>query len=451
MSVPTLLVDDDRAFSSLAAAALRREGLTVTLARSLHEAREALAHTAAELVILDRRLPDGDGLSFLPELKQRLPSAPVIMITAYGDISSAVDAVRAGAADYLTKPVELTDLVMKVRRALDAVQLRDRLEHAEAELFTRHRLVQPQSASMRAVLNVLQRVAQTPRSPVLLLGETGTGKEALARHFHSMAFGPDAPFVHLNCAALPESTFESELFGHERGAFTDARTSRRGLVEVANGGTLFLDEIGELPLALQAKLLTFLDAGSFRRLGGTSEQRGTARIVAATNRDLEAGVRKGAFREDLWFRLAVFRVQLPPLRERREDIVPLAEGLLTALEAELGRRGAKLNAKGKERLLRYSFPGNVRELRNVLERALVLESALDLQLDVLDMGVHESSPQPSEASDAKTFRVTGGPITLEEIEKRYARFVLDQLGGRRMDAAQALGVSYPTFLKRIEG
>ena len=445
----TLVVDDDRSFSAMAAAALRREGMTVVLARSLHEAREALGTTPPELVVLDRRLPDGDGMSFLPEIRQRFPSTPVLMVTAYGDIASAVDAVRAGAADYLTKPVELADLVMKARRALDGLRLRERLEQAEAELSTRHRLVMPTSASMREVMNLLERVARSPRSPVLLLGETGTGKEALARYFHQLAFGSDAPFVHLNCAALPESTFESELFGHERGAFTDARSLRRGLVEVANGGTLFLDEIGELPLPMQAKLLTFLDAGSFRRLGGTVEMRGTARVVAATNRDLEAGVKNGSFREDLWFRLAVFKVQLPPLRERPEDLPPLTDGLLAQLASEFGRRGISIGPRARERLLAYRFPGNVRELRNILERALVLEPGPELQLAVLETGAQE--PRASVAADGSSFVVTDGPITLDTLEKRYARFVLDRLGGRRMEAAQALGVSYPTFLKRIEG
>jgi DNA-binding NtrC family response regulator len=446
----TLIVDDDRSFSSLAAAALRREGMVVTLARSLHEAREYLEQAAPELVVLDRRLPDGDGMEFLPELRQRAPSAPILMVTAYGDIASAVEAVRAGAADYLTKPVELADLVMKARRSLDSLRLRDRLEQAEAELSTRHRLVPPVSTVMQDVIGLLERVARSPRSPVMILGETGTGKEALARHFHHLAFGADAPFVHLNCAALPESTFESELFGHERGAFTDARSARRGLVEVANGGTLFLDEIGELPSQLQPKLLTFLDSGSFRRLGGSNELKSSARIVAATNRDLEAAIQSGGFREDLWFRLAVFKVRLPPLRERPEDLIPLAEGLLAQLSAEFGRRGISLSERGRERLRGYRFPGNVRELRNVLERALVLEAGPSLHLDVLENGRKEA-PRPAVAVDPSVFAVTDSPITLEVLEKRYARFVLDQLGGRRMEAAQALGVSYPTFLKRIEG
>jgi DNA-binding NtrC family response regulator len=266
----------------------------------------------------------------------------------------------------------------------------------------------------------------------------------LARHLHALSFGGEgAPFVHVNCAALPESTVESELFGHERGAFTDARATRRGLVEMAHGGTLFLDEVGELPAPLQAKLLTFLDGGRFRRLGGAAEITSSARIVAGTNRDLESERRAGRFREDLWFRLSVFRIDIPPLRERREDVLPLAEGLLSDLARELGRRDARLSERGRERLGAYAFPGNVRELRNVLERALVLEAGPELHLEVL-----ASSPAPAPASSGD-FVLAGEPLPMEEVERRYARHVLERLGGRRMEAARALGLSYPTFLKRL--
>jgi two-component system response regulator AtoC len=447
MSISVLLVDDDRGFSTIAGTALQREGFEAVLARSLHEARAHLSRAAPDVVILDRRLPDGDGLLFLPELKALVPSAVVMLVTAHADIASAVDAMRAGAADYLVKPVELTDVVMKVRRSAEDIRLRDRLQQVEAALSGRRRLVKPQSGAMKRVQEMLERIAQTPRSPVLLLGETGVGKEVMARHVHGMGNGDAAPFVQVNCAALPETTVESELFGHERGAFTDARAARRGLVEVANGGTLFLDEIGELPLALQAKLLTFLDSGRFRRLGGTGEQASSARIIAATNRDLQAEIQKGHFREDLWFRLAVFRIDVPPLRERKDDILPLAEAMLEDLRAELGKRAATLSAKARERLLGYSFPGNVRELRNVLERALVLERGPELSLEVLDQAAVRTLPA---AADGHEFRLGGAPVPAEEVEKRYARYVLERLGGRRMEAARTLGLSYPTFLKRIE-
>jgi len=445
LNLQTLVVDDDRAFASLAAAALQREGFPVAVAHSLHAARKSIAQAPPELVVLDRRLPDGDGLELLAELKQALPSTIVVMVTAHGDVTSAVDAVRAGAADYVVKPVELPDLMLRVHRSADTLRMQDRLTHAETELAERHRLVPPRSGAMRGVLSMLERIATTPRSPVLFLGETGVGKEVLARELHRLSAGESAPFVHVNCAALPESTVESELFGHEKGAFTDARATRRGLVELAGGGALFLDEVGELPLALQAKLLTFLDAGRFRRLGGAREQTSNARIIAATNRDLEAAVAAGTFREDLWFRLSVFRIDVPPLRIRREDVLPLAEGILRSLGAELGRRGVVLGARARERLERYAFPGNVRELRNVLERAIVLETGPELELDHLE-GARPSAEEPGSLA----FTVSGDPIAMEELERRYARFVLARLGGRRMEAARAVGLSYPTFLKRLE-
>ena len=446
MSRSILLVDDDRGFSSLAQAALAREGHPVVLARSLHEAREAVERAAPELVVLDRRLPDGDGLDYLPELKAQLPSTPVVMVTAHGDIQSAVDAIRAGAADYVAKPVDLTDLVMRAQRAMGEQNLRERLSRVEAELSGRRRLVPPRSPAMRQVLEMLERIATSPRSPVFLLGPTGAGKEVLARHVHAMGAGEDAPFVHVNCAALPESTVESELFGHEKGAFTDAKQARRGLVEVASGGTLFLDEVGELPLPLQAKLLTFLDSGRFRRVGSSSEESSSARVVAATNRNLELEIREGRFREDLWFRLSVFAIHVPPLRDRPEDVIPLAAQLLSELGQELGRKGFRLGEQGRARLQNYAFPGNVRELRNVLERALVLEAGPELTLSLL-----QTMREPVEGTaPAGSFVVTGDPRPLEDIEKRYVRHVLGQLGGRRVEAARVLGLSYPTFLKRLE-
>jgi DNA-binding NtrC family response regulator len=446
MPLSILLVDDDRAFASLAAAALTREGFPVAVAHSLHSARQAL-QKEPDLVVLDRRLPDGDGLTFLPEVKAAAPRAVVMVVTAHGDIASAVEAVRAGAADYLTKPVELSELVMKARRASGEIQLHDRLSRAEAELSSRRHLVPPRSPAMREVAAALDRIGRTPgRTAVLLLGETGAGKEVLAWHFHTRSVGWDAPFVHLNCAAIPAAMAESELFGHERGAFTDAGPGRRGLVEVASTGTLFLDEVGDLPLALQAKLLTFLDSGTFRRLGSPEERHSEARVVAATNRDLEAAIKAGAFREDLWYRLSVFGLRVPPLRERREDILPLAEHVLAGLRGRLGR-APELSEVARERLLSYPFPGNVRELRNILERAAVMEPGPELQLDVLaraPAGGPRAGP-PGEGA----FVVQGEPITSEELERRYARHVLQQLGGKRMEAAKAMGISYPTFLKRL--
>ncbi len=440
----TLLVDDDRAFSAVAAATLQREGLPVTVAHSLHEARNLIAQKSFDLIILDRRLPDGDGLEALPEVRAALPGAVVVMVTAHGDIASAVEAIRLGAADYLAKPIELTDLLFKARRAADEIRLRDRLQHAEGALSTRRGLITPVSPPMKAVVDTIERIAlSSPRSPVLLLGETGCGKEALAWHLHQRSFGAAMPFIQLNCAALPESMAESELFGHEKGAFTDARATRRGLVELAARGTLFLDEVGELSAPLQAKLLTFLDGGRFRRLGGSTELSSSARVVAATNRDLERNVKEGRFREDLWFRLSVFRIEVPPLRARKEDIARLAEGLLPRVAGEQGRRDVpRLSASALARLERYRFPGNVRELRNILERALALESGAELSLDWL------VTPDAGASAPASGF-VSREVETLDALERRYARWALEQNEGRRLETAKALGISHPTFNKLV--
>ncbi|WP_224240844.1 sigma-54-dependent transcriptional regulator [Hyalangium gracile] len=444
MSTSLLLVDDDRTFSSLASSVLKAEGFLVRTARSLHETRAALARESPDLVILDRRLPDGDGLSFLPELRAQLPGTVVLMVTAHGDIASAVEAIKQGALDYLSKPVELDDLVLRARRAAQDVQLYERLRQAESALEGRRRLLAPRSPLMQQTIQMLERIATSPRSPVLLLGETGVGKEVIARHLHVLR-KEQGPFVHVNCAALPDALVESELFGHERGSFTDARTAKRGLVEVADGGLLFLDEVGELPLALQAKLLTFLDKGAFRRIGGSSELTSSARVVAATNRDLTQEVAAGRFREDLYFRLSVFKVEVPPLRARREDVLPLAESLVAELCAELGRRPVVFSAAARERLERYPFPGNVRELRNILERSLVLETGSTLELEALATGPRNASSAP----DPTAFVVSGPPRPLEEVERLYVRHVLELMEGRRMDAARVLGISYPTFLRRL--
>ena len=437
-----LLVDDDRAFSSLAAAALHREGASVTVAHSLHEARAAWSSQSFELVVLDRRLPDGDGLAALPEVKAQAPLAQVVMVTAHGDIASAVEAMRLGAADYLAKPIELSDLVFKAKRVADDVRLRERLHHVEGTLPTRRGVIPSRAPVMKPVMETLARVAATsPRSAVLLLGETGTGKEALAWHLHQQSFGAAMPFIQVNCAALPESMAESELFGHERGAFTDAKSTRRGLVELAARGTLFLDEVGELSPALQAKLLTFLDGGRFRRLGGAAELTSVTRVVAATNRDLQRLVSEGKFREDLWFRLSVFRIDVPPLRERREDLGPLAAELLSRLAREQGRRDVpSLSAAALAALQHYAFPGNVRELRNLLERALAVEPGPELQLDWAVLGM---------AGATKEGFVSPTVEPLEQLERRYAKWALGQLGGRRLDTAKALGISHPTFNKLV--
>lgn len=444
MSLHTLLVDDDRAFSSIAHAALTQAGFQVTSVPALYGARQALASRDFELILLDRRLPDGDGLKFLPEVLRSQPGVAVVMVTADDDVTSAVEALHLGAKDYVVKPVELEELIFKAQRAAAERQLRDRLAHAEHEIHDRHRLIPPLSPNMRCVLEDLEKIAARPFSPVLLFGETGVGKEVMARYLHSLS-APQGPFVHVNCATIPEASAESELFGHDKGAFTDAKSSRKGLLELADGGTLLLDEIGELNIAMQAKLLTFLDSGEFRRLGASETRRSQCRVIGATHQNLESGTATGKFRSDLWFRLSVFKVSIPALRDRREDIPILAQAFLEKMRRDLGRPFLKLSSVAHRRLTTYPFLGNVRELKNLLERAAVLESGPELNLDVLE----ESLSRPASHA-GHDFIVPGPPLTLEKVEELYVAHVLKQLEGRRMETAQVLGISYPTLAKRLK-
>jgi len=369
-----------------------------------------------------------------------------VMATAYGEIENAVKALQAGAVDYLTKPIQLPSLVVTIERALEARRLRRRAAgHSGA---SRRRLEREfcagSSGAMRQVLDLAEKVAGSPDTTVLVEGESGTGKQLVAHLVHVKTPGRrDAPFVELNCAAIPETLLESELFGFERGAFTDAKRAKPGLLEEAEGGTLFLDEVGDMPLATQAKLLKVLETQVFRRLGGTRDIATDVRFVAATHRDLAAEVETGRFRLDLFHRLDVFRIAIPPLRERPEDVLPLARFFLADLAARAGKAIGGLAPETERRLQAYAFPGNVRELRNVIERAVVLEGG-----PVLGEGSillrPERSPAPAVGAAPE-----GPPPSLAEVEREYVRGLLQRAGGNKSQVARWMGVSYPTVQKKI--
>src|SRR5438093_318767 len=338
MSASILMVDDEAVFRVLAEEALTAEGFEVRTAETLKKARAAFDRGAPDVLILDRRLPDGDGIDFLKGLRADETAAPggessgaiVIVVTAYGDVENAVEALKAGAWDYLTKPVQLTDLVVKLRKVLETRGLKDRLAIARSSAEGPS-MVEPESPAMREVVERLRSVSVSPLTPVFMVGPSGVGKQRAAELLHHLTWSgadPNAPFLEVNCAALPDDLVESELFGHEKGAFTDARSTRRGLIEMAAGGTLFLDEITKLPPRSQANLLKSLDSMRFRRLGGTRDFAVELRVVAATNQDAEALVKAGRFREDLYHRLAVFLVTIPPLAARREDVPGLARSFV---------------------------------------------------------------------------------------------------------------------------
>jgi two-component system response regulator AtoC len=451
MNASILVIDDDKSFRLLADEALSAEGFEVrtagTLARGLAVANEA----TPDVVILDRRLPDGDGIDAIQSLRADGPAAPLVLIaTAYGDVENAVDALRAGAYDYLTKPVQLADLVIKLHKVLETRGLRDRLRIARSTAAGAP-AVPPTSKGMKAVIDVLTRVAESPLTPVLLTGPSGSGKQRAAEMLHAMTFAKrdlDPPFMQVNCAALPEDLIENELFGHERGAFTDAKATQRGLIEMAAGGTLFLDEVTEMPLRSQAKLLKFLDTMRFRRLGGQREIAVELRVVAATNVDIRELVRRGQFREDLYHRLSVFAVAIPPLSDRRDDIPDLATTFVRWFAERVKKRVTGIAPEALRALQSYAYPGNVRELRNIIERAVILSRGPTL--------VERDLMFPSDAGAARApgffhvaLRDDGTPPPIDEIERTYVGRVLEHCNGHRTAAAQTLGISYPTFLKRL--
>ncbi len=451
MSASVLVVDDEHIFRVLAEEALVSEGFEVRTAASLARARAEMEKAGPDVLVLDRRLPDGDGIAFLKELRAEGPSGPVVVVvTAYGDVENAVEALRAGAWDYLTKPIQLTDLVVKLRKVLEARGMKDRLALARSGA-ARPPTVEPASPGMKDVVERVRRLSRSPLTPVFLEGPSGVGKQYAAELLHEMTFrgaDPDAPFVEVNCAALPDGLIESELFGHERGAFTDARAARRGVVEMADGGTLFLDEVTELPPAAQAKLLKFLDTMRFRRVGGEREIEVTLRVVVATNHDVRETIRTGSFREDLYHRLAVFLIAVPRLAERREDIRGLAEAFVTFFAARMKKKTSGLTPAALSILESYDYPGNVRELRNVIERAVILAqgpSVTEAEIVLYRAG----APLPAPPFFSAALAPSGSPPPLDEIERRYVSRVLDHLQGKRMTAAQALGISYPTFLRRL--
>lgn len=444
-----LLVEDDSAFATMAAQVARDEGGAVIQATTLAQAREASADRLFDVVLLDNHLPDGKGYDFFDQLARRHPDAPIVMITGLPDLGEAVTLTRNGLFDYLTKPISVEALAACLRRAKLRLATRD-VAVGSNEFFG-------ESPAMREVLSQLRQAAKHTASTVLLTGETGSGKDVAARTLHQIAF-PDgkAPLIAVNCAALPAEMFESELFGAERGAYTGADRKRAGLAGAAAGGTLFLDEIGEVPLALQPKLLRLLEAREFRALGSTESQPFTGRFVAATNKNLADEVKAGRFREDLLYRLDVFSIELPPLRKRRSDIVGLAELLLTQLATKYARSKPMLKAEDLTALNAHNFPGNVRELRNVLERSLLRTADdakwLALDLNWLNRGSATPTPAGSSAPAAKEEALPADRklTPVEAQEYRLIRDTLRETNGGIRRAAGKLGMSPQALLRRLE-
>ncbi len=452
MPARILIVDDEKMIRWSLKASLGEAGYEVEEADEGAAALEAFSREAPDLVILDYRLPDRTGLEVLKSIRALSPDVPVLLLTAHASLAGAVAAVREGAHDYLAKPYEVDDLLVRVERALEAYSLRRQLarrQEEEERQFGLPNLV-AESGAMREVVHLLRRVARSEATTILLLGESGVGKGLAARALHHEGRTTDRPFLNVTCTAIPETLLESELFGHERGAFTDAKTQKRGLFELADGGTLFLDEIGDLSPGLQAKLLRVLEEKSFRRVGGTRDLRVAVRIVAATNRDLDAEVEAGRFRRDLYFRLKVIPILIPPLRDRPEDLEPLARKFLGHFRKEFRKDVSDIEPAALQAFQRYPWPGNVRELRNAVERAVLLaEGGLVRRAD-LPREIVGGADERRHGVPATIFLLPPEGLVLEELERDLVRQALERAKGNRSQAARFLGLNRDQIRYRIE-
>jgi DNA-binding NtrC family response regulator len=440
-----LLVEDDDSLRVTQAMYLEREGFEVTAVGGGGEALRRIATDQYHAVVTDLRLDEVDGLGVLAAVKEKSPETEVILLTGFGSVDTAVEAMKAGAYDYLTKPVDPDDLVITLKKAVERLQLRRQVAYLQKEVAQQAGIGQIVAVSpeMQQLMTLIQQVAQNDAT-VLIEGESGTGKELMARYIHHSGRRADGPFVAINCGALPESLLESELFGHVKGAFTGAIKGKKGLFEVADGGTLFLDEIGETSPSFQVKLLRILEDGTFRRVGGTTEHRVNVRIIAASNKDLASLVPKGQFRRDLYYRLKVIPIFLPPLRKRSADIKPLAEHFVSHYANHMGRRHSSLSAAAIDRLQAHTWPGNVRELENAIERALIFCQGEEIQPSDLPLEVCMPPVEGFESAESS------GDMSMETMEQAHIRRVLEHCQWNRSRAARELGIGYNTLWRKIK-
>lgn len=447
-----LLVEDKESLRRVIRLTLENAGYTVTESADARAAINEISSTRYHLVLTDLRMPNGSGLDVLRAARTSDPDVPVILMTAFGSIDEAVQAMKDGAHDFLQKPVDSNHLLLLVERALEQARLRNENLLLREEWSRRYgfpRII-GESEVMKRAVGETQRVAQT-EATVLLLGESGTGKELFARAVHHLSNRRNKPFVAINCAAIPETLIENELFGHERGAFTGASDRRQGKFELASGGTVFLDEIGELPLAVQGKLLRAIEEKVIDRIGGRAQVPVDVRVVAATNKDLKAAVDQGEFRGDLFFRLAVFPLEIPALRERGDDVLLLANHFAAQLGRELRGRDAQFSEEALNRIRNHPWPGNVRELENAIERACILSDTL--VLEPRDLGF--SPPREAEIETLQELDLSG---TLSEVAHRAIALVerkkilaaLEANSGNKSLTAEDLGISYKTLLNKIK-
>ncbi len=447
-----LVVDDEKLIRWSITQALEDVGYVVEQAETAAQALAAIEREVPDLLLLDYKLPDRSGTEIMPELRKLAPRLPVIMVTAHASIPGAVEALKEGVRDYIGKPFEISVLLQSVRRALETSRLHEVVAwHGGKALGgVGGGQIVARSKAMQEVSRIVQRVAASGAFTVLLLGESGVGKGIIARALHNESGSRSEAFMNIACTSLPDQLLESELFGHEKGAFTDAKSSKKGLVELADRGTVFLDEIGDINMGLQAKLLGFLEDRVFRRVGGVRDIHVSVRVIAATNKDLEREVAEGRFRQDLFYRLKVIPVRVPPLRERREDLPELVDMLIRHFNAELGKSVRGVDEAAMKAIHTYAWPGNVRELRNAIERAILLGDDEILAVEDLPPEVNESAPLTSTESLDGLFDLPSEGIVLESLEQHLVCQALRRTRGNRARAARLLGMNRDQMRYRIK-
>ena len=445
-----LVVDDEHLIRWSLEQSLKKQGYDVSTAASGEEALKQVQDDAPELMLLDIQLPGMDGLEVLERVKEIDSDIIVVMVTALGVLETAVKAMRLGAHDYINKPFNLDELSIIVKKALETRQLRKEVAHLRSTQESKFGIdnIIGSSRHMKQVLDMVRKVAMSDASTVLIQGESGTGKELIARAIHMESARKDQPFMAINCAAVPETLLESELMGHEKGAFTDAKTQKRGLFEMSDGGTIFLDEIGDMEMGMQAKLLRVLEERTFRRVGGTKEIPVDVRIVSATNQELLKKIEEKAFRNDLYYRLQVIPIYLPPLRERRDDIMTLVDFFIQFYNKEFGKSVTGVSKMAQKFLEEYEWPGNVRELRNIIERAIILENEETLMLEHLPREL--ISKTGDIASGPMNLRIPPEGIDIEDVERELIRQSLEIAEGNQSKAAKKLNLGIDAFRYRMK-
>ncbi len=446
-----LVVDDEHLIRWTLEQHLGHEGYEVYTAEDGEKALQMVADLMPNLVLLDNQLPGIQGIEVLGRIKEIDKDIIVIMITAHGLLETAVKAMKLGAYDYISKPFNLDEITLTINKALETISLREEVKLLKEQQKTTARSynIIGKSRAIQGVLDMIQKIAQSDASTVLIQGESGTGKELVARAVHAGSSRADKAFMAINCAALPENLLESELLGHEKGAFTDAKAQKKGLLELADGGSVFLDEIGDMPYPMQAKLLRILEDKTFKRVGGVKDIQVDVRIISATNQEIKTLMMENKFRKDLYYRLQVVPIYLPPLRERKEDILPLARHFIETFNLEFRKNVKEISEKAREFLIRYDWPGNVRELKNVIERAMILNSEDILLLEHLPVEL-VGGMLPAASPAASSINIPTEGMSLEKVEEELVKQALAAAGGNQSKAADMLGVQRDAFRRRMK-